>query len=178
MEGTDDGDLLGWLDGFWLVEGIDDGDLLGITLGISLGDLLGWLDGFNEGTSLGIADGDLLGWLDGFWLVEGIADGDLLGWLDGSDEGVDDGDLLGWLESLGSMLGASVEQKAFSKGKGMEEEHPLPPLPLPPLPPFPLPLPVVGRGLVEGAADGTSLKPSQLLLSRAVQLHFAMVQAS
>ncbi len=47
--GIDDGDLLGWLDGFWLVEGIDDGDLLG------------WLDGFNEGTSLGIDDGDLLG---------------------------------------------------------------------------------------------------------------------
>ena len=60
--GIDDGDLLGWLDGFWLVEGIADGDLLGVTLGISLG------------TSLGIADGDLLGWLDGS--QEGVDDGD------------------------------------------------------------------------------------------------------
>ena len=101
--------------------------------------------------------------MDGLWLEEdpvNSAEVSAEGWLDGSDEGVDDGDL------LGSMLGASVEQKAFSKGKGIEEEHPLPL----PLPPFPLPLPVVGRGLVEGAADGTSLKPAQLL-SRAVQSH-------
>ena len=106
--------------------------------------------------------------MDGLWLEEDpvkSAEVSAEGWLDGSDEGVDDGDL------LGSMLGASVEQKAFSKGKGMEEEHPFPfPLPLPPLPPFPLPLPVVGRALVEGAADGTSLKPAQLL-SRALQSH-------
>ena len=118
-----------------------------------LGDLLGWLDGSDEGTPLGIDDGYLLGWLDG-------SD-------EGTSLGIDDGDL----------LGASVEQKAFSKGKGIEEEQPLP-LPLP-LPPFPLlpPLPVVGRGLEEGAADGTSLKPTQLL-SRAAQLQFAMAQAS
>ena len=162
--------------------GVDDGDLLGISLGTSLGTDDGDLLGTSLGTSLGTDDGDLLGWLDGFWLVEGIDDGDLLGWLDGFDEGtslgIDDGDLLGTSlgTSLDSMLGALVEQKAFSKKKGMEEEHPLPlPLPLPPFP-LPLPLPVVGRGLVEGAtdiegaADGTSLKSSQLL-SRAVQLH-------
>ena len=142
--------------------GVDDGDLLGISLGTSLGTDDGDLLGISLGTSLGTDDGDLLGWLDGFD--------------EGTSLGIDDGDLLGTSlgTSLDSMLGALVEQKAFSKKKGMEEEHPLP-LPLPPFP-LPLPLPVVGRGLVEGAtdiegaADGTSLKSSQLL-SRAVQLH-------
>ena len=89
----------------------------------------------------------------------GIMDGLWLGEVEGTSLGTPLGTSLG--APLGSMLGASVEQKAFSKGKGIEEEEPLP-LPFPsPLPLPPLPLPVVGGGLVEGAADGTSLKPSQ-----------------
>ena len=155
-----------------LIDGVIDGSLLGTELGAEDGMLLGAEDGMPlgildiDGSELGAEDGMLLGAEDGMPLGILDKDGSELGDKDGialgSELGDEDGTLLGILDIDGSMLGALVAQKAFSKGKGIPVEEPLPlplPLPLPDLEPFEF-LPV-GLLLIEGAADGTSLKPSQ-----------------
>ena len=162
--GDEDGIALGMFDIDGSELGAEDGTLLGSEDGSELGDKDGIALGIKDGSELGAEDGMLLGAEDGMPLGILDKDGSELGDKDGialgSELGDEDGTLLGILDIDGSMLGALVAQKAFSKGKGIPVEEPLPlPLPLPDLEPFEF-LPV-GLLLIEGAADGTSLKPSQ-----------------